>query len=1221
VGGSQQSRTVGQKAESLLQKLGATARLAIKQAYRQRLKRVDLPKANLQLGRKAYSLRVPQEQTDAFLRVDRQNEIIASLRRSDDKPAATFGRKVKAWMSAVFRAAQIAIHKIKRRGLLKKIGASVRENPAVVRDLTAETMSAKAVVGKIRDVDESIQELAALTYFWARRPLLLSVLLLVIAFAGWASVKRMQQTRSAPSKNSLSSDQLERILKEGETFAQQTQRRQEEANRKETEAMQERIAAAERAYKEQSDRERAEREKKALEQKEKEQKEEQAREAAERARRAEEQRVAEKTRVERQQAAKVEERKKQIAEAQQARLEQEKSAQQQKEAAAKLALQKKSLSEETSLDSLLKMQKLTLIALPEPSTNKEPFTEVKDTFGAQKAEFDSAIERARQHFWQTYPDGAGAAEARAEFSHMLWEKDIWFLYLRWASGRETGWEQLLNVMGGGSVDRGIPPPARTAFDNWTKAFRKAFVANKWETDSDFFSIPQRVKSALAASQRQYDIYTTYRDWAEFDRVHREPAGFDDPRLYGVMLFMRFQKRPWLDAAKTYVAMEQALGKDVVRDALKKVHEAPKDQYGNLAQADSVGVTLVRPETSTDAQGHAVEDLKTPAPEGAILVDHLEPLHVAVTLMTHGDARCYLLGLICTQPYLSQRYNWNSAMTTYQQWVNAFGERAVLNAAEKVRTAIKRFFDGYVLDQKALGSIRRNPYTAFQDLLFLNDTKGYVRAILAFHLGDTDTSIRNLDTAYKQLVAKYTEDAVLAAARRMTEDSKKGSFPSFQYEDLIKQLGGIPEASPVKLETKTTPTSTLAPAPVLTTLCSFDSESGFYPTASLVQGDDGNFYGTTRQGPGDKQGTVFKITPGGELTNIFYFNGLNGAAPESGLIKGKDGNFYGMTSSGGQRAKGKQDSTGHGTIFKITPAGRLTVLHSFAGAPDGFCPMGQLVEGSDGNFYGTTRQGGEDKQCPYNGCGTVFRMTPKGELTILHRFKDQNDGKFPQGGLVQGKDGNFYGTTSEGGTPPGRSVGWGTLFKITPAGEFTLLHTFPAGEDDGETPCNGLVEGSDGAFYGTTKGGGQRAQFGTIFKLTQDGTVTILYKFTIPGQCYGPVGPLIQARNGSFYGTTYTTRSIFRFTLPDMMTPLYRSQNKSLGERAAPRRIKERIEWAKEEKAEGRDHPEVTDGTVFETALCEGSDGFLYGTSEQGGISDLGTVFRVNPNATAQPRAR
>jgi uncharacterized repeat protein (TIGR03803 family) len=787
-------------------------------------------------------------------------------------------------------------------------------------------------------------------------------------------------------------------------------------------------------------------------------------------------------------------------------------------------------------------------------------------------------------------------------------------------------------MGGGTVDGGIPPPGRPAFDNWSKAFREAFVANKWETASDLFSTPERVIKALAASQPAYDTYTTARDWAEFDTAHREPVGFEDPRLYGVMLFMRFGHRPWPDAAAEYVAMERALGKDVVRPVMEKIHQAPKNQYGDVARAESVGAMLMKQRTWKDAEGHEVEDKQTPAPAGAILIEHLQPLHVAVTLMMAGDARRYLLGLICTQPYLQQRYDWNYAMNTCQQWVNAFGQQAVINAAEKVRTATKRIFDGYVLDEKSIGSIRRNPYTAFQDLLFLNDSKGYVRAILAFHLNDT--AIKTLDAAYKELIAKYTEEAVLAAAKKMAEDSKKGSFPSYDYNDFIKRLGGSPEIAAAKtseLKNEATPRPSISPnaspsppppeTRVLTTLYSFTLESGYYPKGDLVQGDDGSFYGTTFQGPTNHAGTIFKITPQGALTNLCIFDGLNGAAPRSGLIKGKDGNFYGMTSSGGARPKGKQDSTGHGTVFRLTPTGQLTRLHSFAGPPDGYEPVGQLIEANDGNFYGTTRHGGEG-QCSYEGCGTVFKMTSAGDVTILHSFSGQDDGgKFPEGGLIQGRDGNFYGTTREGGKPPGRSLGWGTIFKITPAGHFTLLHAFPTGEGDGETPGIRLVEGKDGAFYGTTKGGGQWPGFGTIFKITPDGTITTLYKFKVAEKTYGPTGPLTLSREGTFYGTTFTTRSIFRFTLPGTLTPLYQSQREFLGERALPRKIKERADWAVQEKAAGRDHPEVTDGTVFQTTLVETNDGYLYGTTEQGGIWDTGTVFRVNPKASAQSHAK
>jgi uncharacterized repeat protein (TIGR03803 family) len=189
--------------------------------------------------------------------------------------------------------------------------------------------------------------------------------------------------------------------------------------------------------------------------------------------------------------------------------------------------------------------------------------------------------------------------------------------------------------------------------------------------------------------------------------------------------------------------------------------------------------------------------------------------------------------------------------------------------------------------------------------------------------------------------------------------------------------------------------------------------------------DGNIYGTTTGGGAHGQGTIFKITPSGALTRFYSFctqsNCSDGAYPYAGLVAGSDGNFYGTTEKGG--------STGHGAVFRITPAGRLTTLYGFCtqtGCADGAYPAAGLVEGADRNFYGTTTQGGSDSCGGSNGCGTVFQITKGGELTTLHSFVGQpTDGATPLGGLVQGTDGNFFGTTSLGG-----SSNAGTVFRLS-----------------------------------------------------------------------------------------------------------------------------------------------------------------------------------------------
>jgi uncharacterized repeat protein (TIGR03803 family) len=302
------------------------------------------------------------------------------------------------------------------------------------------------------------------------------------------------------------------------------------------------------------------------------------------------------------------------------------------------------------------------------------------------------------------------------------------------------------------------------------------------------------------------------------------------------------------------------------------------------------------------------------------------------------------------------------------------------------------------------------------------------------------------------------------------------------------------------------------AGVETVLYSFAGGSdGSSPQAGLIDGSDGNFYGTTELGglhnlgTGQNRGTVFRITPAGMETVLYSFAGSDGSHPYAGLMQGSDGNLYGTTSIGG--------ANGLGTVFQITrpPASVETVLHSFAGGSDGSSPQAGLIQGDDGIFYGTTFAGGA------HNLGTVFRITPAGRETVLHSFTG-SDGAHPYAGLIQGSDGNLYGTTSIGG-----ANGLGTVFQITPAGVETVLHSF-AGGSDGSEPYAGLIEGSDGNFYGTTELGGLHnlgtgQNRGTVFRITPAGRETVLYSFAGGSDGSEPYAGLIEGSDGNFYGTT------------------------------------------------------------------------------------------------------
>jgi uncharacterized repeat protein (TIGR03803 family) len=334
---------------------------------------------------------------------------------------------------------------------------------------------------------------------------------------------------------------------------------------------------------------------------------------------------------------------------------------------------------------------------------------------------------------------------------------------------------------------------------------------------------------------------------------------------------------------------------------------------------------------------------------------------------------------------------------------------------------------------------------------------------------------------------------------------------------------------------------ITPSGTLTTLYNFCAQTsvqanctdGLNPYAGLVQATNGDFYGTTEFGGNANVlcfygcGTVFKITPSGTLTTLYRFCSQDGCtdglAPFAGLVQATNGDFYGTTGAGGANTAVCSGYGvlvgGCGTVFKITPSGNLTTLHSFD-ATDGLAPIAGLVQATNGEFYGTTSEGGANTAvCSgyYGGCGTVFKITPSGNLTTLHSF-DVTDGVAPIAGLVQATNGEFYGTTSEGGanTAVCSGYGCGTVFKITPSGTLTTLHTFcsqgvPCA--DGYYPETGLLQATHGNFYGTTSEGGATGS-GTVFNITPSGALTSF----CCADGYGVSG-LTQATNGEFLGTT------------------------------------------------------------------------------------------------------
>jgi uncharacterized repeat protein (TIGR03803 family) len=266
---------------------------------------------------------------------------------------------------------------------------------------------------------------------------------------------------------------------------------------------------------------------------------------------------------------------------------------------------------------------------------------------------------------------------------------------------------------------------------------------------------------------------------------------------------------------------------------------------------------------------------------------------------------------------------------------------------------------------------------------------------------------------------------------------------------------------------------------------------------IAQGRDGSLWSTTLFGGKNNMGTAFKLTPGGKLTVIYNFTRATGQ-PSSGLTLGTNGNFYGATFNGGT---GTACTGGCGTVFELTPSGELTILWNFKGGNDGEWPYSGPIEGRDGNLYGTTYQGGTGP------LGTIYRLTPSGKLTTIYQF-DGTHGSFPIGPLIQAADGNLYGTTA------GFGVDYGTIFKIVPSGDFPLTLLFSFDVFDGAYPYAGLVQGSDAKLYGTTTGA---SLFGDVFDITTKGSFAELHPLNGSTDGAYAYAGLVQASDGNFYG--------------------------------------------------------------------------------------------------------
>lgn len=330
---------------------------------------------------------------------------------------------------------------------------------------------------------------------------------------------------------------------------------------------------------------------------------------------------------------------------------------------------------------------------------------------------------------------------------------------------------------------------------------------------------------------------------------------------------------------------------------------------------------------------------------------------------------------------------------------------------------------------------------------------------------------------------------------------------------------------------------------------------------------------------------------------------DGTGPNSAIL-GQDGYLYGTTITGGD--------SGYGTVFRISPDGVETVIHSFSGGPgEGANPV-SVIQGSDGFLYGNTQNGGI-AACPrpvplifpapghyydYNGCGTVFKLNLAGELTVLHFFAGAADGAEPFGPLIEASPGLFYGQTNYGG-----NAGGGLVFAVTAAGDAHTVYAFNTQTGDGFLPV-GLVLGKDGNLYGTAMNGGQYER-GAIFKLTPTGVQTVLYSFVgsaADGAEY-PNGPLVQGSDGKLYGTSlyggFPQSGSIGFCESGCGTIFSITPT---GDEA--------VVYA---------FADVSNGTIPQGTLIATQDGTLYGIAAYGGGGcpevGCGTVFKRTPAGT------
>lgn len=353
----------------------------------------------------------------------------------------------------------------------------------------------------------------------------------------------------------------------------------------------------------------------------------------------------------------------------------------------------------------------------------------------------------------------------------------------------------------------------------------------------------------------------------------------------------------------------------------------------------------------------------------------------------------------------------------------------------------------------------------------------------------------------------------------------------------------------------------------------DFPQGANPYAPLFRNPQGTLYGTTYLGGRMNLGVVFEVGPAGYKLMYSFKGGSDGAHPYAGVIQVSAGNLYGTTYQGG--------AANAGVVYKVTPMGQESVLYSFTGGSDGGGPYAGLIADAAGNLYGTT-YGGGNTNCT-GGCGVVYKVTPAGQETVLHSFTGGTDGANPYAGLIFDPAGNLFGTTYAGGSAVSLAAGNGVVYELSPSGEETTLYAFPP-QNQGAGPVAGVIRDSQGNLYGTYSLGG-----GGVFKLDPAGNYTTLYDFFYGIGAQEPSGNLVRDAAGNLFGTTQVGGTagvgiVYEITAAGKFQAIYPFPGGPASE---------------------RDEHLPNAGLVFD------SEGNLYGTTPYAGVG--GMVYKLSPS--------